>query len=69
MQSLLQALQQQQQPQHSSPKSSDEELLDEVFREPSPPSIPRESSLAEDLALSSDEDKGPPVLLLNSQPT
>ena len=66
MQSFLQALQQQQQPQHSSSESSDEELLDEVLREPSPPAIPRESQLAEDLALSSDENEGPTVSLLNS---
>ena len=57
---------QQQQPQHSSSESSDEELLDEVFREPSPPAIPRESPLAEDLALSSDKDEGPLVSLLNT---
>ena len=65
MQSVLQALQQQQ-PQHSPPESSDEELIDEVFREPSPTPIHRESPLAEDLALSSDEDEGSPVSLLNS---
>ena len=65
MQSLLQALQQQQ-PQHSSSESSDEELLNEVFREPLSPPIHRESPLAEDLALSSDEDKCLPVSLLNS---
>ena len=60
----LQALQQQ--PQHSSSESLDEELLEEIFREPSSPPIPRESPLAEDLALSSDEDESPPLLLLNS---
>ena len=65
MQSLLQALQQQQ-PQHSSSESTNEELLHKVFREPFPPPISRESPLAEDLTLSSDEDEGPLVLLLNS---
>ena len=54
MQSLLQALQQQ--TKHSSSESSDEEL----FREPSSPPILRESPLAVDLALYSDENEGPP---------